>query len=61
MNTILDNETYPVEERLAMAKELLLLKDKEIAKLKAKLFDIDSELTHIESDRNWAIGHQMGT
>ena len=30
MNKILDNEAFPVEERLEMAKVLLEMKDKEI-------------------------------
>ena len=34
MNKILDNEAFPVEERLEMAKVLLEMKDKEIQQLK---------------------------
>lgn len=34
MNKILDNEAFPVEERLEMAKILLEMKDEEIQQLK---------------------------
>jgi len=34
MNKILDNEAFPVEDRLEMAKVLLEMKDREIQKLK---------------------------
>jgi hypothetical protein len=35
--TILNDESYPVEERLEMAKVLLEMKDKEIQRLSRKL------------------------
>ena len=34
MNKILDNEAFPVEERLEMAKVMLEMKDNEIQQLK---------------------------
>jgi hypothetical protein len=48
MNPILEDESCPVEERLEMAKILLSMKDKEIAKLKERL-------SKVECDRDWAI------
>lgn len=46
MNDMLDNDAYPVEERLAMAKELLLMKDRQIQQL---LSQLDDE----KSTRDW--------
>jgi hypothetical protein len=46
MNKILDNEAFPVEERLEMAKVLLEMKDKEIQQLKAVI-------DNAKSDRDW--------
>lgn len=46
MNDILDNESYPVEERLEMAKVMLEMKDKEIRRLTSRL---DQE----KSTREW--------
>ena len=46
MNKILDNEEFPVEERLEMAKVLLEMKDKEIQQLKAVIYNV-------KSDRDW--------
>ena len=37
MTNILDNEAYPVEERLEIAKVLLEMKDKQIQQLEAQL------------------------
>jgi hypothetical protein len=37
--TILNDESYPVEERLEMAKIMLEMKDKEIQRLSRKLND----------------------
>ena len=54
MYSILDDETYTVEDRLAMAKEILLMKDKEIVKL-------DSELSKVNSDHIWSTNNQMGS
>jgi hypothetical protein len=57
MNSILDNESFQVEERLEMAKILLSMKDKEIAKLKERL-------SKVECDHDWIIDqagyHRMG-
>jgi hypothetical protein len=38
MNDILDNQSYPVEERLEMAKVLLEMKDREIQRLTSQLY-----------------------
>jgi hypothetical protein len=46
MNNILDNESYPVEERLEMAKVLLEMKDREIQRL-------TSRLNQEKSTREW--------
>jgi hypothetical protein len=46
MNKILDNEAFPVEERLEIAKVLLEMKDKEIQQLKAVI-------DNAKSDRDW--------
>ena len=46
MNNILDNESYPVEERLEMAKVLLEMKNREIQRLTSRL---DQE----KSTREW--------
>jgi hypothetical protein len=48
MNKILDNEAFPVEERLEMAKVLLEMKDKEIQQLKMVI-------DQTKSDRDWAV------
>lgn len=48
MNTILDDESYPVEERLEMAKVLLEMKDKEIYQLKMAIDQTKSTLDWIE-------------
>ena len=48
MNTILDDESYPVEERLEMAKVLLEMKDKEIQHLKMVIDQTKSTLDWIE-------------
>jgi len=47
MNDILDNDSYPVEERLEMAKVMLEMKDREIQRLTSRL---DQE----KSTREWA-------
>ena len=46
MNSILDNEAFPIEERLEMAKILLEMKDKEIYQLKMVI-------DQTKSARNW--------
>jgi hypothetical protein len=46
MNDILDNESYPVGERLEMAKVLLEMKDREIQRL-------TSQLNREKSTRAW--------
>ena len=46
MNNILDNDSYPVEERLGMAKVLLEMKDREIQRL-------TSRLNQEKSTREW--------
>jgi hypothetical protein len=46
VNNILDNESYPVEERLEMAKVLLEMKNREIQRLTSRL---DQE----KSTREW--------
>lgn len=48
MNKILDNEAFPVEERLEMAKVLLEMKDKEIQQLKMVI-------DQTKSYRDWAV------
>ena len=48
MNKILDNEEFPVEERLEMAKVLLEMKDREIQQLLAVMYNV-------KSDRDWAV------
>ena len=57
MNDILDNESYSIEERFEMAKELLSIKDQQIQRLLAQL---DNE----KSTRDWiqdqSSNHRMG-
>ena len=48
MNDILDNESYPVEERLEMAKVLLEMKDREIQRLTSQLNQEKSTLEWIQ-------------
>jgi hypothetical protein len=49
MNKILDNEAFPVEERLEMAKVLLEMKDKEIQQLKMVIDQTKSTRAWIEN------------
>ena len=53
MNNILDNESYPVGERLEMAKVLLEMKDKEIQRF-------TSRMNQEKSTREW-IQDQAGS
>lgn len=46
MNKILDDSKYSVEERLEMAKELLKIKDQQLAELKQKY-------EKLQSDHSW--------
>jgi hypothetical protein len=57
MNDILDNESYPIEERLEMAKELLAMKDKQIHRLEARL---DVEKTTRDWIQDQSSIHRMG-
>jgi len=49
MNKILDNEAFPVEERLEMAKVMLTMKDKEIQQLKMVIDQTKSTREWIEN------------
>lgn len=53
MNDILDNESYPVEERLEMAKELLAMKDKQIQRLEAQLDNEKSTREWVQDQTNY--------
>ena len=53
MNDILDNESYPFEERLEMAKELLAMKDKQIQRLEAQLDNEKSTREWVQDQTNY--------
>jgi len=57
MTDILDNESYPVEERLEMAKVLLEMKDREIQRLTSRL---DQEKSTREWIQDQASDKRMG-
>jgi hypothetical protein len=57
MNDILDNESFPVEERLEMAKVLLEMKDRKIQQLTLQLNQEKSTLAWIQDQ---ASGNRMG-
>jgi hypothetical protein len=57
MNDILDNESFPVEERLEMAKVLLEIKDRKIQQLTLQLNQEKSTLAWIQDQ---ASGNRMG-
>ncbi len=57
MNNILDNQSYPVEERLEMAKVLLEMKDREIQRLTSRL---DQEKSTREWIQDQASDKRMG-
>jgi hypothetical protein len=49
MNKILDNEAFPVEKRLKMAKVMLTMKDEEIQQLKMVIDQTKSTRDWIEN------------
>lgn len=57
MNEMLDNTRYSLEERLDMAKELLMMKEKQIAKLM-------DQMDHLRTAHSWDLDqnsiHRMG-
>ena len=57
MTDILDNESYPVEERLEMAKVLLEMKDREIQRLTSRM---DQEKSTREWIQDQASNKRMG-
>ena len=57
MNDILDDSSYPVEERLEMAKELLKMKETQLAQLQHK-YDQSKSDRSWEQDQNSI--HRMG-
>jgi hypothetical protein len=57
MNSILDNESCPVEERLEMAKIMLELKDKQIQRLKDQ---VDKEISTRKWIQDQSGNHRMG-
>lgn len=57
MNKILDDTSYPIEERLEMAKILLELKDCQIQKLATRL---DKEKSYRGWVEDQSIEHRMG-
>lgn len=59
MNPLVDDSTRSVEERLFIARELLLMQDKKIAQLEAEIATLKSTPTNrSESDLPWEYNRQ---
>jgi hypothetical protein len=59
MNSIIDDDTYSIEERLEMAKILLSMRDKEIVRLETEITKLKSKPAYrSDYDLPWEYNRQ---